>query len=52
MLDAVLMAKLSNRNMVSRPERPATPALGVLDVGSVTIGSPLSTLADRKNDDQ
>lgn len=52
MLDAVLMAKHSNRDMVSRSERPATPALGALDVGSATIGFLLSTLADRKNDDQ
>src|ERR1700716_3328397 len=52
MLGAVLMAKHSNRDMVSRTERPAAPAPGRLDVGSVTIGYLLSTLADRKNDDQ
>jgi hypothetical protein len=52
MLDAVLMVKDSNRDMVSRSERPAMPAPGELDVGSVTIGCLLSTLAVGKNDDQ
>jgi hypothetical protein len=52
MLDAVLMAKHSNRDMVSRTEIAATLAPGGLDVGSVTIGCLLSTLADRTNDDQ
>jgi hypothetical protein len=52
MLDAVLMAKYSNRDMVSRLERPAKPALGGIDVGGVTIGCLLSTLAVGKNDDQ
>jgi hypothetical protein len=52
MLDAVLMTKHFNRDMVSRSERPATPALGGLDVASVAMGCLLSTFADRKNDDQ
>jgi hypothetical protein len=52
MLGAVLMAKYSDRDMVSRSERPATPALGGLGVASVTMGCLLSTLADSKNDDQ
>jgi hypothetical protein len=52
MLGAVLMAKHANRDTVSRSERPAMPALGELDVASVTMGGLLSTLADRKNDDQ
>jgi hypothetical protein len=38
--------------MFSRSERPATPAVGGLDVGSATIGCLLSILADRKEDDQ
>jgi hypothetical protein len=52
MLDAVLMAKHSNRDAVSRLERPAKPAPGRLDVGGVTIGCLLSTLAVGMNDDQ
>ena len=52
MLGAVLMAKHSNRDMVSPSERPATPASGGLDVGAVTIGRLLSALADGKLDDQ
>jgi hypothetical protein len=52
MLDAVLMAKYCNRDTVSRLERPAKPAPGELDVGGVTIGRLLSTLADGKHVDQ
>jgi hypothetical protein len=52
MLDALFMAKNSNRDMFSRTERPAKPAPGGVDVGGVTIGYLLSALADAKNDDQ
>jgi hypothetical protein len=52
MLDAVLMAKHSNRDLVSRTEGPATAAPGGFDVGGVTIGRLLSALADGKHDDQ
>jgi hypothetical protein len=52
MLDAVLMAKHCNGDLFFRSERPATPLLGGLDVGSATIGRLRSTVADRKNGDQ
>jgi len=52
MPDAVLMAKYSNRDTVSGLERPAKPAPEGLDVGGMTIGCLLSTLAVGKSDDQ